>query len=312
MNNIIMRNIFNKYEVVKYFEGMPMKTLFVGINKFDYHWHTDIEIVFVLQGKIEITIEDEGYQLKKGDIIIINSSTAHAFRILEQTNMIMIVQFDPKLCNMEGNKEIYNFNCNSVKLGEEKQVAINLLRKSMANMGREIYLKRRGYEHYVKSYFHSIIGLLIRQFSTGEINKNQLDKYYIDRMKNILNFINANYDKDISLEVAADYIKMSPSRFSHLFKENVGISFKKYLTLVRIERAKELLKTTDYTILRIANECGVHNESLLYRTFKAHLGVTPNEFRKNSLKEIRKDISSSYIGINNSDILSALCGFLKD
>lgn len=307
-----MRELIREYEVVKYYEGMPMKTLFVGINKFDYHWHTDIEIVFVLHGEIEIIIEEKRYELKKGDIIVINSSTAHAFRTLEQENILMIVQFDPKLCNIEGKKAIYRFDCNSVALGEEKQISTELLRKSLANLGREIYLKRKGHEYYIKSYFYSIIGMLIRQFSTEDMDDKQLDKHNIDRVKSILNFINDNLDKDISLQVAADHIKMSPSRFSHLFKENVGISFKKYLTLVRMERAKELLKTTDYTILRIASECGIHNESLLYRTFKAHVGVTPNEYRKSSIKGVQKDILSRYIGISNSDILSALCGFLKD
>lgn len=312
MDKITVKSIFNyEYEVVKYFDGMPMKILFVGISSFKYHWHKEIEIIFVLKGSIGINIEEKRYELKKGDFIVINNFTAHAFESLAEDNMLMIVQFDPKICNGDGKKDIYFFNCNSAVLERDKEVSINIFRKSMANLGREMTLKRGGYEHYIKSYFYSIIGLLIRQFSIKDNNKIKIDEFDIERIKNILSYIDKNYCQEISLDAAANFINMSPSRFSHMFKEKVGISFKRYLTLVRIERAKELLKTTNYTILRIANECGFNNESLLYRLFNAYVGITPNGYRKKSLSQVRKEVPSGYIFFDSNDILSAICQFIK-
>lgn len=109
MDKITVKSIFNyEYEVVKYFDGMPMKILFVGISSFKYHWHKEIEIIFVLKGSIGINIEEKRYELKKGDFIVINNFTAHAFESLAEDNMLMIVQFDPKYVMVMGRK-IYIF-----------------------------------------------------------------------------------------------------------------------------------------------------------------------------------------------------------
>lgn len=307
-----MRNNYHEYEHVKYFESMPMKTFIVGIEELGFHWHTDIEIILVLEGVIEVIVEDNRHELKKGDVLLINSSTAHAFGSYNQQNMLMIMQFDSKLCKSNQKDIAYYFSCSSVFTDIDKRTAIDQLIRSMVNMAREIVLKRDGYEHYIASYFYNILGLLMRQFRMEKSCRNQVEEYNKERINNILSFIDLNFNKDLTLEMVSDFGHMSISRFSHLFKDTIGMPFKKYITLMRIEKAKELLRNTDLTILNIAYECGLNSESLLYRNFKTHLGITPSDYRKNNNKNPDRNVLSGYFEFQNADILSTLCGFLKD
>lgn len=306
-----MKEFAHSYEIIKYFDGAPMKALFVGINDFNYHWHKELEVVFVLDGSIELVLQDKQYTLEKGDIFLINSYKVHAFGNLNQPNLLMILQFDPSICRMNKGNDIYTFDCQSISLEEQKKVAMKNLRLAMANLGREYHLERAGFQFYVQSYFTKIIGILIRQFNSADENIQYIDDRTLSWVKEILKYIDETYTTgQLSLDEVARVANMSASRFSHLFKERIGISFKRYVTLLRVEQAKELLKTTDFTVLRIANECGLNNESLLYRTFKTHVGMTPKEYRKGSVKVHRNKVKHGYQISNELVILDALSDFL--
>lgn len=86
-----------------------------------------------------------------------------------------------------------------------------------------------------------------------------------------------------SNDTIADYAKLcnlSESRFSHQFSEIMGVSPKQYLITVRIEAAKELLTTSDLTILQISEAVGLFNQNYFSRIFKKYTGLSPSEYRK--------------------------------
>ncbi len=101
-----------------------------------------------------------------------------------------------------------------------------------------------------------------------------------------INYIDANYDKPISLAEVARSAFLSVSRLAHLFKEQMGITIIDYLTQVRIDRAKQLLLATDQNCTEICFQIGYNNQSYFTRTFKDLVGMTPRQFRiKNKVRE---------------------------
>jgi len=94
-----------------------------------------------------------------------------------------------------------------------------------------------------------------------------------------INYIDANYDKPISLSDVAKASHLSASRLAHIFKEQLGITIIEYLTSVRIERAKELLLGTELNCTEICFEIGYNNQSYFTRTFKELVGMPPRKFR---------------------------------
>lgn len=99
------------------------------------------------------------------------------------------------------------------------------------------------------------------------------------RIKAVLEFIESSPIEAITLEAAADVLRISPSRFRHLFKDHVGISFHQYVISLRLERARYLLRTTSYTVERIAGMLGIQDLSHFARDFKRVYGISPGATR---------------------------------
>ncbi len=92
-------------------------------------------------------------------------------------------------------------------------------------------------------------------------------------------YIRKNYNKDISLDEVSRVANISPYYFSKIFKEGTGQNFIEYLTGIRMEKAKELLSTTEYSMKEICSMCGYSDPNYFSRSFKKNVGVTPTEYK---------------------------------
>ena len=93
-------------------------------------------------------------------------------------------------------------------------------------------------------------------------------------------YIDHNYQNEVSLDETSRQINISPYYFSKLFKEEMGQSFIEYVTGIRMEKAKELLSKTDKSMKEICNEIGYADPNYFSRTFKKNVGFTPTEFKE--------------------------------
>lgn len=95
-----------------------------------------------------------------------------------------------------------------------------------------------------------------------------------------LQYINGNYNKDISLDEVSREVDISPYYFSKLFKEETGKTFVEHVTEARMERAKELLTGTDLSMKEICSEIGYADPNYFSRSFKKNTGLTPTEYKE--------------------------------
>ena len=93
-------------------------------------------------------------------------------------------------------------------------------------------------------------------------------------------YIESNYNKNITLEDVSMRVNISAYYLSRIFKESTGENFIDYLTNLRIERAKELISTTQYSMKEICNMCGYSDPNYFSKSFKKNVGVTPTEYRE--------------------------------
>ncbi len=92
-------------------------------------------------------------------------------------------------------------------------------------------------------------------------------------------YIRTYYRKDISLDDVSRVVNISPYYFSKIFKEDTGENFIEYLTNIRMNRAKELLDTTEYSMKEICSMVGYSDPNYFSRSFKKNVGVTPTEYK---------------------------------
>lgn len=94
-----------------------------------------------------------------------------------------------------------------------------------------------------------------------------------------IHYLQGNYDRNLSLEEVCTHLSVSKNYFSYLFKRETGQNLWAYLTDIRLNKSKELLRTTDLKSYEIAYKVGYDNPSYFSKLFKKSTGYTPNEFR---------------------------------
>lgn len=116
-----------------------------------------------------------------------------------------------------------------------------------------------------------------------ERNEKQATK---NKKEQIMQFIDENYqDSNLSREMIAERFHIQPNYLSILIKNKIGITFKDYVTNLRILHAKKLLLQKEKSIQEIYEESGFASKQTFYRTFKNEVGLTPDEFRWNEKEE---------------------------
>lgn len=99
------------------------------------------------------------------------------------------------------------------------------------------------------------------------------------QLQQVLDFIHTHLDRDLSLTELAKVINLSPTYFASAFKQAIDISPHQYVIQQRVERAKVMLKKTDFAISDIALQVGFSSQSHLTQQFKRITGITPKQIR---------------------------------
>ncbi|OQY32833.1 MAG: hypothetical protein B6241_09965 [Spirochaetaceae bacterium 4572_59] len=110
-------------------------------------------------------------------------------------------------------------------------------------------------------------------------DKQNSKNYKIIQM--VIEFVRENYGRNITLNIIADELHMSPNYISTVFSKHYGMSFSKYFTNFRIEKAKDFLNSGKYRIYEVADKVGFNNTEYFSKVFKEVVGVTPSTFLQN-------------------------------
>ena len=113
-------------------------------------------------------------------------------------------------------------------------------------------------------------------FMTAMFYEQDKGNLYI---RKALRYMADHYSEHLTLASAAEYVQLSPSYFSTLFSQIVGISFREQLCRIRVEESKQLLLSTDYSLANIAVAVGFPDQSYFCKAFKRIVGLTPGKFR---------------------------------
>jgi len=129
----------------------------------------------------------------------------------------------------------------------------------------------------------SILGLeLIMKLFTEKTAANRIEKSTLQplhtRIRNALDYINRNYKTNIKVPTVAAHVYMHPSYFTHLFTREVGIAPHRYITELKINKAKEFMLSFDTPLSYTGVELGFHDHSHFYRVYRQITGETPGDY----------------------------------
>lgn len=277
-------------------------------NTYPAHLHRQVEIMFVIAGDLEITIEDQTHALSKGDLSITFPDKIHSLHTSHSSRVLLMV-FDIDFLQ-DFRKAFSDFIPNDPilyvgQLTEHGKNALSWLISLSKNMNATADMPniKELPNHPVISdttkivdeqndispnllYTKSYLTILLTDiFSVLTLSKRNTctDKNICE---NILIYLDQHFQENISLESTAKALGISRFYLSQIFSSKLHTSFPSYVTARRLDYAEKLLTTTNKPVTEIAYDAGFCSPRTFFRSFQNAYQITPHQYRKNHNKFI--------------------------
>lgn len=252
--------------------------------------HSEVEILFVLEGAVDITVEQKTSQLKTEDIFVVNSNKKHTLKPAGGNLLLMRLLINYQMaCDVFHSQDVL-FWCDSTNSENERYNELRRLLKYLLKHKVETENYQETFGFLADCY--AILNQLTVNFmvKSADLQSSEEGDRYEDRISQINNYINSNYDQPISMKELSEKLFLSNGYLSRFFKKNYGMSFANYLTNVRVFHAADELLYTDVPVTRVAYDCGFTSAALFNKVFKKEYSVTPTEFRKQATLKEKKEV----------------------
>lgn len=248
------------------------------------HFHQNLEIVYVLEGSVEVQIEPETYNLKKGDFLLINANKRHSWRATEEKILLASFQINfTMLAEYMGTNQLL-FWCNTTV---DKNESYEQLKRVLDQMLNRSYDKEKEGAIYLNSIYYEAIYLLVAYFMIKADDVRMKENFTPDnsRIFEIQNYVQANYQKQLSLNDLAQKLYLSNAYLSKYIKKHFGLSFLEYVNNIRLFHAVDELVYSEKKITRIALDNGFPTTAAFNKAFKEIYNMTPSAYRSIVHKE---------------------------
>lgn len=202
----------------------------------------------------EISIDDKSYSFGAYSIAVIPQGQAHSEYHYFDANVYIVRFTSPQPVS----GRVY------ADMAHTKRIFSDIL--------QEVNNKHYGYK--------KMLHLLIEEILTYVERKNNTEYSEVVDLGYAKRYIEENYMRNLTINELAKLTNYSASRLRHVFAERFGVSPKRYMIMLRLSKAAEMLRTTQFSCTEIAQVCGFSNSTQMANMFRKYKGVTPSECRK--------------------------------
>ena len=258
-------------------------------NDFDFplHFHEEFELNLILNAPgAKRIVGDNVEEISDMELVLVGPNLSHAWSTHNCKTEITEV-------TIQWHKDLFDD-----KLLRRNQ--LSFIRKMFERSGRGILFPRETIERLYPRIlaieqlrgFDSVLELMsilhdlstsksMRILSDATFNNEQILNYNSRRIDKAFEFMNANFDKQISLKDLSKLVSMTEVSFSRFIKKRTGNTFLDSLNEIRLGHATRMLIETTHSVAEISYNCGFNNISNFNRLFKRKKHCTPKEFREN-------------------------------
>ena len=260
-------------------------------DSFFWHWHPEIEITVVTSGEMLYHVNNCHLHLKKGDALFGNTATLHSGSMYKHSDCeYTSITFDAKLLYGSESSILYHtymkpilqnyaFPClhfdGSKPWHTQALIRLNSLIDAYES-------EDTAWEFEVLEHLLAFWKLLYLHADT-ETALSMADQRTYERIRNILTYIEANYDSKLTLENIADHIHLCKSECCRMFKRYMRQSLFDFILAYRIEKSLPYLSDNSYSIQAVSEKAGFSDANYFSRVFKQLKGCSPSAFRKEIL-----------------------------
>lgn len=237
------------------------------------HYHEFYEIEILTEGKLIQNFNGVSEPISAGQVSFLTPSDFHEFYDIKEAGKGYTIHFAESNITPQLMAFLQNFQ------GTTFCVSENLLKFLCCECEQlmDAYLNLHPMRTLlIRSILEKIIITLLKNITTE-------NSRYPDDMQKVLNYINKNFNKDISRKDIADMMHLNENYLSTKFQNIFGIQIQKLINKKRIIYARNMLLSTNIPVSEISYNSGFKSISQFYRTFKKEFGISPHEYKKNAL-----------------------------
>ena len=243
------------------------------------HWHREIELIYVRKGSLKMQVTNHAFTATAGDLVICDTGEIHYSNSYSKGTIMDFIIFDTSLIG--NHYQNHSFAKPVLTADELRTSGLDTLLFDLEKV-IDSELDERG-EYYqeivranLRNFWYRLLRIMPVDSNPGLMKNRRITM--LGDFQNLLSYMEEHSSENITLEEAANMMHFSPSHFSRVFKQLIGIGFVKYLNIIRITQASEMLLHSDATITQIAYNCGFQNVRTFNRVFKEITGHTPSEY----------------------------------
>lgn len=237
---------------------------------FPPHLHKHIEMICVLEGEIIFSVSGQNFILKRNDCAVVSPNRIHSYDYIKDSQIFLLITDIHNISDLYGviseqqlKKPVFNLNV----LSEYGQDALRML----IHRARS----RVDFSAVDKGFMEVLFFDIYDNIDTIPQNI-----YNLSLIEKVLIYIDNNYINNLTEEIVAKEIGISKYYLSHIFSNELNMTFPFYLKNKRLHKAINMLNSSDMSITGIALESGFANIRSFNRAFKEQFKITPREFKK--------------------------------
>ncbi len=269
----------NEYEIVHHTAMNHLEFFLVELSSRNAHGHSDLEIGIILEGSVELILENQRIVLHKHEIYVINHYQIHSFINTGERNLVLALQISSKLYKHLG---AHLTRLRFENLIETGTPLYDHLFQTLLQCAKIYYQEEQFSELKCASLMFEALHVLALSPGVTLISEKEQSAAHDSslRLNRILEYMAEHYHEPILLKDIADLENISSYHVSHFIKERLGISFQDYLNILRFEHAYPLVTQTSLNILDICIESGFSSSRYLNQMFRKYFGCTAAEYRR--------------------------------
>ena len=260
-------------------------------NCIEWHWHTEVEFVYIKSGTVTIYVGETQMELSAGCGIFINSKVSHRFYSPSEAiipNFLFMPSFIAEPSSLIYQKyvlpvisSLLAFQVFSPEISWQKEV-LELMKQIIKLQDNpslnELATSALSQALWLKIYENAAI--------SSAKNSEKSSAASLARLQLIMQYIHCNYQTELSLDAIADFAQISKSTVLNLFRKYLHTTPVNYLINYRLNEAALLLAKTEKKIGAVSAETGFHNVDYFCRLFKKHYHMTPTQYRRKKFVEV--------------------------
>lgn len=274
-----------------------------------------LTLFFVISGNMTVMIGEKKYDLYADDLVVVNPFQYYQIESLEKNLLLTLcISKAPILSSFKEDWLPY-IECSSIGIQENQTEKLQKLRESLVHLMAVYFKNNHDSELEIYQYLFTVLNYLIKEFKKETVFVPQIITETVDeRMNQVLETIQKEYDQSLSLEVLAERSGISYYHLSRSFKKQIGINFTEYVNQIRLIHATEALILSSQPIIKVALNNGFSSMKNFHQVFKKHYDMTPSIYRKkySLVNKQEKEITENteFQKVSNAEALQELAKYL--